>query len=227
MKEYLNQLIFGFYPYVVLGVFVTGNILRYKNRPESWHAGSTQFLSSKGMRLGNNLFHFSIIILFFSHLFGLLTAKGIYTQFITVETKQFLAMTLGGATGLICFIGMTILVIRRFTEDRVKAVKTKMDNFILLLIYVELIVGLLTIIVSAEHPKGTSMIALANWAQHIALFRVDAASFVLDQNIIFKIHLFLGMTLFLLFPFSSLVHIWSVPLGFLFRKNQQIVKKRG
>ena len=228
MSEYFNQLIFGFYPYIVLGVFITGNILRYKNEQESWHAGSTQLLSnSRAMRIGSNLFHFSIITLFFSHLFGLLTAKGIYTLFLTVETKQFLAMTLGGISGAICFIGMTILVIRRFKDPRVRAVKTKMDNLVLLLIYTELIIGLLTILVSAEHPKGSSMIALANWAQYIVLFRVDAADFVFEQNIIFKLHLFFGMTIFLIFPFSRLVHIWSIPLGFLFRKNRQIVRKRG
>jgi nitrate reductase gamma subunit len=226
MASYFHELIFGFYPYLVMGVFFTGTIMRYKTAQDTWNAGSSQFLANSGMRLGINLFHVTIIILFFSHLFGLLTAKYLYTTIISVEMKQFLAMRVGGTVGALCFLGMTMLVIRRFTEPRLRPIKSLMDDFILLLIYAELIVGLLTIPSSAEHPKGQSMLALCDWAQHIITFRAGAASLIINEALIFKLHLFLGMTIFLIFPFSHLVHAISVPISYLFRKNTQIVRKR-
>lgn len=236
MDKYIHQLLFGYYPYIVLVVFVTGSIMRYRSHQETWNVRSTQFLSRRGMGFANNLFHITIILLLFSHLFGLLTAKWIYSAFITPETKQWLAMTIGGTTGFLCFISMTFLVYRRFTDSRVLMVQPKMDNCILLLIYFTLFTGLLTITVSAEHPKGKAMVALSNWAQHIATFRgtvvgvsgVDnAADFIYNHSILFKAHILCGLTIFLLFPFSSLIHIFSVPIRYLFRKSTQIVRKRG
>ncbi len=86
--------------------------------------------------------------------------------------------------------------------------------------------GLLTIPFSAQHLDGSSMVALANWAQHIVTFRGDAASFVAGEALVFKLHLVLGLTIFLLFPFTRLVHVWSVPVQYLGRSGYQIVRKR-
>lgn len=228
MSMYLNNLLFGFYPYLVMGIFITGCVMRYCGHQETWHVNSTQMVSGGiGYRIAINAFHLSIIFLFFSHLFGLLTAYSIYSYVLSAATKQLLAIVVGGTVGTICLISMTFILIRRFTDPRVAPYKSTIDNTMFVLIYVELIVGLLSIFKSVEHVNGESMRALASWAQYIFTFRADAADFVADQNIIFKIHLFLGLTITLLVPFTPIVHMFSVPLGYLFRRTRQIVRKRG
>jgi len=97
----------------------------------------------------------------------------------------------------------------------------------LLILYVQLILGLITIPFSAQHLDGSSMVALANWAQHVVTFRSGAADFIIDEAIIFKLHLLLGMTIMLMFPFTRLVHVLSAPVKYLFRTGYQIVRNRG
>lgn len=223
----MNEFLFGIYPYIAMTVFVLGSIFRYDRDPYTWKASSSQMLSSKGMRWGSNLFHVGIILLFFGHLVGLLTPHSVYHLFMSAATKQMMAMVAGGIFGTLCFIGMVILIHRRLTNPRVRATTKFSDIFVLLLLFVQLILGLLTIPASAQHPDGSSMIALANWAQHIVTFRSGAADFIVHEALIFKLHIFLGLTMFLVFPFTRLVHVWSAPAKYLFRKGYQVVRKRG
>ena len=121
---------------------------------------------------------------------------------------------------------MLLLIRRRLKDPRIRATSEFSDLPILLLLFVQLVLGLITIPFSAQHLDGSSMVALANWAQHIATFQGDAASFVTGEAFIFKIHLVLGLTIFLVFPFTRLVHVWSVPIQYLGRSGYQIVRKR-
>ena len=52
------------------------------------------------------------------------------------------------------------------------------------------------------------------------------AANILDVHPIFKAHLMLGMTIFLVFPFTRLVHIWSAPVWYLGRRGYQVVRSR-
>lgn len=228
--DYINQFLFGYYPYICLAVFIIGSALRYDRDQYSWKADSSQLLRKKGMSLGSNLFHIGIILLFFGHLVGLLTPHEVYHHFMTAEAKQLMAMVAGGIFGTICFIGMTILLKRRLFDDRIRATSKPSDIMVLVILYIQLILGLLTLPFSAQHLDGSSMIALANWAQHIVTFRSGAAEFITNEALIFKLHLVLGTTIFLIFPFTRLVHILSgvsAPFKYLFRSGYQIVRKRG
>jgi len=227
MANYINQFFFGIYPYIALTVFFVGSLLRYDRDQYTWKASSSQLLSKKDMRLGSNLFHIGIIALFFGHLMGLLTPHWAYESVISAGAKQVLAMTAGGIFGLTCLAGMILLIRRRLQDARVRATSQASDLPVLLLLFVQLVLGLLTIPASAQHLDGSSMLALASWAQHIVTFQGDAASMVAGEAFIFKIHLVLGLTIFLVFPFTRLVHVWSVPLQYLARSGYQIVRKRG
>jgi nitrate reductase gamma subunit len=226
MANYINQFFFGIYPYLALTVFFVGSLLRYDRDQYTWKASSSQLLRKKDMRLGSNLFHIGIIMLFFGHLFGLLTPHWAYHFAISAGTKQILAMTAGGIFGLMCLVGMVLLIRRRILDPRIRATSQAADLPILLILFVQLLLGLLTIPYSAQHLDGSSMLALANWAQHLVTFQGDAASFVEGQAWVFKLHLVLGLTIFLLFPFTRLVHVWSVPVQYLSRSGYQIVRKR-
>ena len=227
MANYINQFFFGIYPYIAITVFFLGSLLRYDRDQYTWKASSSQLLSKKDMRLGSNLFHIGIIALFFGHLMGLLTPHWAYHFMMSAGTKQMVAMTAGGIFGLTCLVGMILLIRRRMLDARIKATSQPTDLPILLILFVQLVLGLLTIPFSAQHMDGSSMLALASWAQHLVTFQGDAASFVIGEAFIFKIHLVLGLTIFLVFPFTRLVHVWSVPIQYLTRSGYQIVRKRG
>jgi len=207
---YLNQILFGYYPYFALTVFFVGSLIRFDREQYTWKSDSSELLKRGQLRLGSNLFHIGILALFFGHLAGLLTPKELYHALgLSTEAKQMLAITAGGIFGALCLAGMLLLVHRRLTEPRIRATSTRMDIFILLWILVTLSLGLASIYVSLGHTDGSVMILLANWAQHIVTLRGGAAAFIAGVHPIYKVHLFFGMTLFVLFPFSRLVHVWS------------------
>lgn len=224
--DYLNTLLFGYYPYVAISVFFIGSLARYDRDQYTWRTGSSQFLRADELRLGSNLFHIGILLLFIGHFVGLLTPPDVYHALgLSTSAKQMLAVAAGGVFGGVCLKGMIILIRRRLTDPRIRATSSRMDIFILLLIAAQLVLGLLTLPISIYHSDGANMLLLSEWAQRIVTFRSGAADQISEIGIIFKLHLLLGQTLFLVFPFSRLVHVWSVPLGYVTRPYQ-VVRKR-
>ena len=225
--DYINNLLFGIYPYIALSVFVLGSIVRYDRDQYTWKTSSSQLLESKQLRKGSIAFHIGVIAVLAGHFVGLLTPHVVWDVLgISAATKQLIAMGLGGFFGIICFYGMTILIKRRLFNERVRATSSMMDIAILLLLYVQLILGLVSIFVSMGHLDGQEMLKLMSWAQNIVILNgADAAAAISGVHIIFKLHVFLGMTLFLVFPFSRLVHVWNVPVKYV-RRNYQVVRAK-
>jgi nitrate reductase gamma subunit len=225
--SYLNNLFFGIYPYIAFSVFILGSIVRYDRDQYTWKTSSSQLLESKQLRKGSMPFHIGIIMVLMGHFVGLLTPHQVWDVLgITPAFKQLIAISMGGFFGLVCLYGLVILVHRRLTNERVRATSTSMDIAILLLILVQLVLGLLSIFVSLGHMDGTEMLKLMSWAQNIVIMNgTAAAAAIADVHPIFKLHVFLGMTLFLLFPFSRLVHVWSVPVKYM-RRNYQVVRAK-
>ena len=223
-----NQFLFGTYPYIALAVFLFGSLARFEREQYTWKADSSQLLHRGQLRLGNILFHVGILGLFFGHLFGLLTPVAVW-DFLGVphSAKQMVAMVAGGVMGSMCLAGLAILLHRRFTNARVSAVTRVGDKVLLVWILVTLLLGLSTIGESASHMDGTMMVRLMTWAQHTLTFRGDGASFVANAPLIFRVHLFMGMTLFVIFPFTRMVHVWSgfASVGYLGRA-WQLVRSR-
>lgn len=224
--NHLNTFLFGYYPYIAIIVFFVGSAIRYDRDQYTWRTGSSQLLRAKELRIGSNWFHVGILLLFVGHFAGLLTPPEIYHGLgVSTSAKQILAVIAGGIFGGICFRGIFILIRRRLTDPRIRATSSSMDIAILLLIGFQLVLGLLTLPLSLYHSDGANMLLLSEWAQRIVTFRAGAADLIAGVNFIFKLHLFFGITLFLVFPFSRLVHVWSVPLGYIARPYQ-VVRKR-
>ena len=223
--NYLDTFAFQFYPYIALAVFFIGSWVRFDKSMYTWRTGSSQMLSDKGMRIGSNMFHLGVLAILGGHLVGLLTPHALYEGFITAPQKQLLAMLAGGVFGVVCLVGITILTVRRLTNPRVKATGTVGDTIVLLLLFLQLLLGLYTIVESTHHMDGGLMMALAEWAQHIVTFRSGAAEFVAPASWVYKAHIFLGLTLLLITPFTRLVHVWSIPLSYLWRPYQ-VVRRR-
>jgi len=226
MRDAIHQFVFGIYPYICAAVFLIGSLIRFDREQYTWRSGSSQLLRARQLRWGSNLFHFGILFLFFGHFVGMLTPHFAYAWLMDAGAKQVLAMVSGGIAGLACFVGLSMLLHRRLVDPRIRATSSTMDIAILAILWVQLVLGLISIPFSGQHLDGSTMIVLAEWAQHIVTLRPGAAALVEDVAWIFKLHMALGMTIFLIFPFSRLVHIWSAPVGYVFR-SYQVVRTRG
>ena len=227
MRDFLNQLFFGYYPYICLAVFAIGTILRFEHGQYSWRSGSSQLLRRRQLVAGSVLFHVGILIIFFGHLVGLLTPIAVFDALgVSHGAKQMLAIVVGGLAGLVCLVGIALLAHRRLFDARIRATSSFGDTAILLILLAQLLLGLATIPVSAGHLDGAEMVRFMEWAQRILTFREGASDLVADAHPIFKAHLTLGLTIFLVFPFTRLVHMFSAPVWYLGRRGYQLVRTR-
>ena len=227
MEAFLNYLFYGIYPYIALAVLAIGSIIRFDREPYSWRSGSSQLLRRRQLMWGSVLFHVGVLFIFFGHLVGLLTPIVLFDALgISHGAKQLLAIVAGGVAGVMAIVGATMLIHRRFFDPRVRKASNFSDNMVILLLWIQLALGLATIPLSAGHLDGSEMIKFMNWAQGIFTFRAGAADYIADVHPIFKAHLFLGLTILLIFPFTRLVHMLSAPVRYLWRGGYQIVRSR-
>jgi nitrate reductase gamma subunit len=227
MRDYVNSIVFGWYPYLCLTVFLVGSLIRFDREQYTWRSGSSQLLRRRQLMWGSNLFHVGILLIFLGHFVGLLTPISVFDALgISHTFKQWMAIIIGGVSGVMCFIGITLLLHRRLFDARVRVTSSFGDIAILLLLYAQLILGLATIAVSLDHLDGHEMVKFMTWAQGILTLQPNVSALIADVNPLFKAHLFLGMTIFLVFPFTRLVHVWSAPIWYLGRSGYQVVRSR-
>jgi nitrate reductase gamma subunit len=227
MAAFLNHLLFGIYPYLALAVLAVGSIIRFDREPYGWRSGSSQLLRRKQLMWGSVLFHLGVLVVFFGHLGGLLTPIALFDALgIPHGAKQVLAIVVGGIAGTLALAGSTLLLHRRLFDPRIRKTSNLSDILILVLLWLQLVLGLSTIPLSMQHLDGGEMVKFMNWAQGIFTLQAGASSYVADAHIVFKLHLMLGMTILLLFPFTRLVHMLSAPVRYVWRPGYQIVRSR-
>lgn len=227
MDSTLNHILFGWYPYLCLTVFLVGSVVRFDREQYTWRAGSSQLLRRRQLIWGSNLFHVGILVIFLGHFAGLLTPIWVFEALgISHSFKQGMAIVVGGIAGIACLVGLVMLIQRRMSDPRIRVTSSASDILVLLLLLAQLLLGLGTISVSLAHLDGGEMVKFMAWAQGILTLQPGAANYVADVHPVFKLHLVLGMTLFLIFPFTRLVHIWSAPVWYLGRSGYQVVRRR-
>ena len=224
----LHAFLFEVYPYICLTVFLLGSLIRFDQNQYSWKSDSSQLLRAGSLRWGSNLFHGGILFLFFGHLVGLFTPHAVYGMFMSAATKQAMAVYAGGAAGLVCFVGLSLLIHRRLFDARIRHTSHPTDIAVLVVLWLQLVLGLVTLPYSMQHTDGSVMLVLADWAQRIMTLRPVDSTALAALPWPYLVHVVLGMTIFLLFPFSRLVHIWSgfAAAGFLFRPYQVVRSRR-
>ena len=224
----LDLFLFGTYPYIALTVFLLGSLVRFDREQYTWKTDSSQLLRAGQLRWGSNLFHVGVLFLFFGHSVGMLTPHFLYEPFISAGNKQLMAMVTGGIAGVLGFAGVTILLHRRLMDPRIRINSRASDIALLVLLWLQLALGLATIPLSAQHLDGSMMLRLAEWAQRIVTFRPGAVDLLAGASWVFKAHLFLGMTVFLVLPFTRLVHVWSgfATLAYVVRPYQVVRTRR-
>ncbi|MAD37350.1 MAG: respiratory nitrate reductase subunit gamma [Tistrella sp.] len=227
MASYIHGAVFGVYPYVALAVLILGSALRYDRDPYTWRSGSSQLLRRRQLIWGSVLFHLGVLVIFAGHLVGLLTPIQVFdTLGISHGAKQLLAIVAGGVAGIAAIIGASLLIHRRFFDPRIRRTSSTSDLLIIVLLWLQLALGLATIPVSLGHLDGHEMVKFMSWAQGIFTFDTAAAGYIADVHPIFKAHLFLGLTILLLFPFTRLVHMLSAPIRYVWRPGYQVVRTR-
>ncbi|CAJ1874772.1 respiratory nitrate reductase subunit gamma [Aeromonas dhakensis] len=224
--NYIHSFFFDIYPYIAVTIFLLGSWVRYDYGQYTWRAGSSQLLDNSNMRLASGLFHIGILGIIFGHFFGLLTPHWVYESFLSLQAKQLIAMCAGGIFGAMTLYGGYLLLKRRLTNVRIRATSSTADILILVLLVSQAALGLLTIPFSAFHLDGSVMMKLVSWAQDVVTFQTGASKNLEGVSFIYKIHMILGMTLFVVFPFCRLVHVWSVPLEYLTRRIQIVRSRR-
>ncbi|WP_201543633.1 respiratory nitrate reductase subunit gamma [Psychrobacter immobilis] len=225
--SWLQIFLFGVYPYVALTIAIIGTWVRFDLSQYSWKSGSTQMLRTKNMRLASNLFHVGIIVVLLGHLFGMLTPHFLYDRFISAGHKQILAVVVGGIAGVFCWFGLAMLIWRRFTDDRISNTSSFSDKLVLVLLFIQLNLGLISIFTSVKHLDGYTMMNLAGWAQDITILRPwQAAARIEQTDLIYQLHMALGITLIAIFPFTRLIHIISAPIWYFGRRYQIVREKR-
>lgn len=223
----MHNFLFGIYPYIAITVMVMASIARYERDPFTWKSKSSQLLRKRQFIAGSVLFHVGVLMIFAGHLVGLLTPIQIFDVMgISHGAKQVLAIVAGGVAGAMALVGGLLLLHRRLFDPRIRANSTLADTGIMVLLMAQLVLGLATILVSLQHLDGHEMVKFMDWAQGIIYLRGGAAGYITDVHWLFKAHILLGLTIFLLFPFTRLVHIFSAPVRYLWRPGYQIVRSR-
>ncbi|MEQ8657844.1 MAG: respiratory nitrate reductase subunit gamma [Hyphomicrobiales bacterium] len=227
----IDFIIFGIMPYAALTILVVGSIARYERDPFTWKSSSSQLLRRKQLILGSVLFHVGIIVVFFGHLLGLFTPIWILDLLsVPYALKQWAAVLIGGFFGVIALIGSSLLLHRRLFDARIRTHSSFGDIGIMVLIWLQLIIGLGTIFLTLQHMDGAEMVLFMNWSQSIVSWNINAWVNVIDVHWMYKLHIFLGLLITALFPFTRLVHIWSgfaAPFRYLLgRTGYQIVRSR-
>nr|WP_309501997.1 respiratory nitrate reductase subunit gamma [uncultured Roseovarius sp.] len=226
----INYFIFGVMPYVALTVLIVGCVARYERDPFTWKSSSSQLLRRKQLIWGSVLFHVGILTVFFGHLIGLFTPLWLIDALgVPHGLKQWAAVVIGGAAGIAALIGATMLLHRRLFDPRIRIHSSFADILILGLIWLQLFVGLGTIILTLEHMDGVEMVRFMTWSQSVVMLKLNAWAQVVDVHWLYKFHILLGLIIVTLFPFTRLVHMISglaAPFRYVLRPGYQLVRSR-
>ena len=205
----LNEFLFGIYPYIALSVLLLGSLIRFDREPYTWKSDSSQMLHRGRLRLGSNLFHYGVLVVVIGHFVGFLTPDWAIRWAMGPAEHQLVAMVAGGIAGIAAIIGLSILLHRRLGDPRIRRNSRKWDIAVVVMLWLQLALGLLTVPLSAAHMDGAMFEVMTSYVKGIVTFQGGVASLLLGTPWIYRLHILLGFTIFLVSPFTRMIHIWS------------------
>ncbi len=224
MEYFINNFLFTYLPHIAMAVFWFGLITRLVKTNKTIQAQSTQFLADRKFRLGSNLFHAGILLVFVGHFTGLFTPEAMYHLLISTEAKRIIAIVMGSVFGTMTFAGMIILITRRMKDERIRVNSKFQDYFLLFLLLIEVALGLASIYTTAN-ASVEHYASLGVWAQKVITFQPDAGAVIAGHHLIYKLHIVVGLFIFIIFPYTKLMHMLVIPVGYFFRSGYQLVRK--
>jgi nitrate reductase gamma subunit len=225
---YVNQFLFGIYPYICLAVVLFGSLVRFDREPYTWKSDSSQLLRKRQLRWGSNLFHYGVLIVIGGHFVGFLTPEWAIRWALDPAQHQLIAMVAGGTAGSVAIIGLSILLHRRLADPRVRRNSRAWDIVVVLMLWLQLALGLATVPLSAQHMGGAMFEVMVAYVQGIVTFQGGVADLLAGTPWVYRLHIFLGFTIFLVSPFTRMVHIWSGlgALAYVVRPYQIVRSRR-
>ncbi|MFI9033367.1 respiratory nitrate reductase subunit gamma [Staphylococcus pasteuri] len=223
----ISQFLWVIYPYLCLMIFIIGHIARYKYDQFSWTAKSSELIEKKQLKWGSLLFHLGVIPVFFGHVVGLAIPES-WTEAlgVTEGIYHFGVVYIGSIFGIMTLIGMLLLTARRITFENVRRLSSFSDIFVNFLLLLIIFIGCYSTLVTNITNEGFNYReTISVWFRQLFLFRPHA-ELMLEVPLQFKIHVLLGFTILACWPFTRLVHVWSVPLSYtnrryiIYRKNK-------
>ncbi len=218
--------LWGVLPYVVLTLFVSGLIWRYVTNPFGWTSKSSEMLEKRKLKWGSLLFHYGVLAVFCGHIAGLLVPVQVYRGLgISDEAYHLVAMVGGMPAGIVTFVGSLILLYRRYADPRIRATSSTGDRVALIVLVVVLFTGLAaTAGSSLSHGDFDYRTTINPWLRGVLALRPDP-ELMETVPIGFKVHILTTFALYLVFPFTRLVHVFSLPLGYL-RRSYVLYRRR-
>ncbi|MFD1671877.1 respiratory nitrate reductase subunit gamma [Agrilactobacillus yilanensis] len=226
MAHPVQWFIWTVYPYLMLGSFIFGTIIRFAFYPASVTAKSSELLEKRRLMRGSIFFHVGIIMVFFGHIVGIFIPK-VWTDALGIpnEVYHMFALVAGGLGGLAALIGMLILTYRRFSDVRVHMTSTLSDLIVNVSLLIIIILGLsATFIVSATQPEFNYRENLSIWGRQLFYFRPNYL-LMLNVPLLFKAHVFFGLAIFGFFPYTRLVHAFALPIRYI-KRRYLVYRKR-
>ena len=206
-------------PYFAMATFIVGHWWRYRTDQLGWTSGSTQLLERKILGWASPAFHYGALAAIGGHVVGLLIPKSLTdTVGISENTYRWFSAVAGGVAGAVCVIGLVGLIYRRATNPRVKRTTSRTDLLTYVLLTILIAIGCFmtfgdNLLTSAPYDYRVS---IAPWWR--SLFYLDPnVSAAVDAKTIYQVHAIIAWSFWALFPFSRLVHAWSIPLQYLGR----------
>jgi nitrate reductase gamma subunit len=225
---YLNEFLFGIYPYLALAVLLLGCLIRFDREPYTWKSDSSQLLRKRQLRWGSNLFHYGVLVVVGGHFAGFLAPDWAVRWALDPAQHQLIAMVAGGVAGAVAIVGLSILLHRRLADPRIRANSRKWDIAVVLMLWLQLALGLLTVPLSAAHMDGALFEVMTTYVKGIVTFQGGMADLLVGTPWVYRLHIFLGFTIFLVSPFTRMVHIWSGvgALAYVIRPYQVVRTRR-
>ncbi len=211
-------LLWGVLPYLVLAVFIGGTIWRYRFDQFGWTTRSSQLYESRLLRIASPLFHFGILAVLVGHIIGLLIPRT-WTDSVGITQDMYHAMALGigGVAGIGTLVGIALLIYRRRTTGPVFMATTTNDKVMYVFLLGAILAGLATTVISVfDHSVTDYRQTVSPWFRSIWILQPDVAAMA-ASSLSFKIHVVWGLALFMLWPFTRLVHAFTAPLHYFFR----------
>ncbi|MBE3587447.1 MAG: respiratory nitrate reductase subunit gamma [Thermoanaerobacteraceae bacterium] len=213
-----EQLLWIIYPYVVLTIFIVGSIYRYNTDQYGWTSRSSEILEKRMLKWGSTLFHWGIVFVLFGHVGGLLIPIYIHRWLgISDELYHLVAVVAGGTAGLIATAGVIILFLRRLNVSRIRVTSSTGDMVAIFLLFIVVLSGMYGTLWNASHHFAFEYrTTIGPWLRGILLLHPDP-SLMTGIPLAFKIHITAVLGFLAVWPFTRLVHVFSLPIIYLFR----------
>lgn len=220
-----GQILWGIMPYIVLTIFIGGHIYRYQHDQFGWTAKSSELLEKKKLAAGSTLFHWGLLCVVGGHVMGILIPEGVYASLgISEHMYHKMAIGAGLPAGIAACTGLVILTYRRLFDKRIRKTSSPSDILTLLLLLFIMLSGVAATFLNIDSKGFDYRTTVGPWFREIVLFRPDV-SLMESVPLWFKFHIVISYVVFILWPFTRLVHVFSLPLKYLTR-SYVVYRKR-